>query len=49
MFHPTVWDIAFLAGSVGLFALFFLVFVRFFPVLSIVELRRQASSGEARP
>jgi molybdopterin-containing oxidoreductase family membrane subunit len=43
-FYPTVWDLAFLAGSVGLFVLLFLVFVRLFPVLSIVELRRQAAS-----
>lgn len=50
MFHPTAWDIAFLLGSLGLFALLFLVFVRYFPVLSLVELRRQAAeSTEGRP
>ncbi|MGE7138292.1 NrfD/PsrC family molybdoenzyme membrane anchor subunit [Luteibacter sp. NPDC031894] len=43
MFHPTVWDFAFLLGSMGLFALLFLVFVRVAPVLSIAELRRHAA------
>jgi molybdopterin-containing oxidoreductase family membrane subunit len=43
MFYPTIWDIAFLLGSIGLFALLFLVFVRVMPVLSIVELRRHAA------
>ena len=42
-FHPTVWDAAFLAGSIGLFALMFLIFVRIVPVLSIAELRRHAA------
>ncbi|SEV85002.1 NrfD/PsrC family molybdoenzyme membrane anchor subunit [Luteibacter sp. 329MFSha] len=43
MFYPTWWDAAFLAGSIGLFALLFLLFVRLMPVLSIVELRRHAA------
>lgn len=43
MFYPTFWDAAFLAGSIGLFALLFLVFVRVVPVLSIAELRRHAA------
>ncbi|MGN6093369.1 MAG: NrfD/PsrC family molybdoenzyme membrane anchor subunit, partial [Luteibacter jiangsuensis] len=43
MFYPTFWDAAFLAGSIGLFALLFLVFVRVAPVLSIAELRRHAA------
>jgi Ni/Fe-hydrogenase subunit HybB-like protein len=50
MFYPTVWDIAFLAGSIGLFALLFLVFARLLPVLSIAELRRRAATvPEATP
>ena len=36
---PTGWDIAMLAGSVGLFALLFLAFVRVLPALSIFEMR----------
>jgi Ni/Fe-hydrogenase subunit HybB-like protein len=40
MFYPTFWDLAFLAGSIGLFLALFLLFVRWLPVLPIVELRR---------
>ena len=40
MFYPTFWDIAFLAGSLGLFALLYLSFVRLAPVVSMYELRR---------
>jgi Ni/Fe-hydrogenase subunit HybB-like protein len=40
MFYPTFWDIALLAGSIGTFALLFLLFVRFLPVISISEMRR---------
>lgn len=50
VFHPTIWDFAFLLGSVGLFALLFLVFVRLVPVLSIAELRRHAAERvDTRP
>lgn len=38
-FHPTLWDWATLAGSFGLFATLFLLFVRFIPVSSIAELK----------
>jgi molybdopterin-containing oxidoreductase family membrane subunit len=44
MFYPTIWDFAFLIGSIGLFALLFLLFVRYFPFLSLVELRREADA-----
>ena len=40
MFYPTVWDIAFLAGSVGLFFVLYLIFVRLAPVASMFELRK---------
>jgi molybdopterin-containing oxidoreductase family membrane subunit len=40
MFYPTFWDIAFLAGSIGLFFLLFLLFVRLLPVLPMFELRK---------
>jgi molybdopterin-containing oxidoreductase family membrane subunit len=43
MFHPTFWDIAFLAGSIGLFVLLFLLFVRYFPFLSLAELKSEAA------
>ena len=40
MFYPTFWDIAFLLGSVGLFFVLYLTFVRVAPVVSMFELRR---------
>lgn len=43
MFYPTFWDLATLAGSVGLFMLLFLLFVRWLPMLSMHELRRLAA------
>ena len=39
-FAPTFWDWATLAGSLGTFALLFLLFVRFLPVISMSEMRR---------
>ncbi|HEX7128528.1 MAG TPA: NrfD/PsrC family molybdoenzyme membrane anchor subunit [Rhodanobacteraceae bacterium] len=45
MFWPTFWDLAFLAGSVGLFYFMFLLFVRLLPVLSMFELRKLAQSA----
>lgn len=40
MFYPTFWDLAFLAGSLGLFFLLFLLFVRLLPLLPMFELRK---------
>lgn len=40
MFYPTFWDIAFLAGSIGLFFVLYLLFVRLAPVVSMFELRK---------
>jgi len=40
MFYPTFWDIAFLAGSMGLFFVLYLLFVRLIPVVSMFELRK---------
>jgi molybdopterin-containing oxidoreductase family membrane subunit len=42
MFYPTLWDIGFLAGSIGLFLALYLVFSRVLPVLSMHELRKLA-------
>jgi molybdopterin-containing oxidoreductase family membrane subunit len=39
-FRPTFWDLATLAGSLGAFALLFLLFVRFLPAVSMSEMRR---------
>jgi molybdopterin-containing oxidoreductase family membrane subunit len=49
MFYPTFWDLATLAGSLGAFALLFLLFVRFLPAISISEMRRlvRAKTGGA--
>ena len=51
MFYPTFWDIAFLAGSVGLFLVLFLLFTRLVPVLSMAELRsgEREHRGRAAP
>ena len=42
MFYPTFWDLATLAGSIGAFALLFLLFLRFLPAISMSELRKEA-------
>jgi Ni/Fe-hydrogenase subunit HybB-like protein len=39
-FKPTFWDLATLAGSLGTFALLFLLFVRFLPAISMSEMRK---------
>jgi len=38
-FSATIWDNAVLYGSMGLFLTLFLLFVRFFPVISMFEVR----------
>ena len=43
MYYPTGWDWTMLAGSVGLFALLFLLFVRVLPAISIFEMRSLAA------
>jgi Ni/Fe-hydrogenase subunit HybB-like protein len=40
MFYPTLWDLAFLVGSIGLFFVLFLLFVRILPVISMFEMRK---------
>jgi Ni/Fe-hydrogenase subunit HybB-like protein len=39
MYYPTGWDFAILFGTIGFFALMFLVFVRVLPTISIAEMR----------
>jgi Ni/Fe-hydrogenase subunit HybB-like protein len=39
-FVPTFWDWSTLIGSLGSFVLLFLLFARFFPVISMAEMRR---------
>ncbi|HEY4145803.1 NrfD/PsrC family molybdoenzyme membrane anchor subunit [Pinirhizobacter sp.] len=44
MFYPTLWDFAFLFGSIGLFLALFLLFVRYLPVLPVFELRQEGET-----
>jgi molybdopterin-containing oxidoreductase family membrane subunit len=51
MYYPTFWDLATLAGTIGLFFCCFLLFCRFLPVISMFEMRElteQTASG-SRP
>ena len=45
MFHPTIWDIAIYAGTIGLFIVLFFLFVRGLPMISIHEIRNLLASG----
>ncbi|HSD00137.1 MAG TPA: hydrogenase, partial [Casimicrobiaceae bacterium] len=45
-FHATFWDLATLAGSIGAFALLFLLFLRCLPAISMSEMRKLAQ-GDA--
>jgi Ni/Fe-hydrogenase subunit HybB-like protein len=52
MYYPTRWDWATLAGSFGLFLTLFYLFVRFLPMISIVEVRslvRETTEEQSRP
>ncbi len=48
LFLPTVWDWITTFGSLGLFALMFLLFVRFIPAVSMHEVRKLVAEEEAR-
>jgi molybdopterin-containing oxidoreductase family membrane subunit len=39
MYYPTVWDWAFLLGSLGLFVSLLFLFIRLLPMISIAEMR----------
>jgi Ni/Fe-hydrogenase subunit HybB-like protein len=39
IFNPTVWDYATFLGTIGLFLTLFYLFIRFLPMISIVEVR----------
>ncbi len=47
LFIPTIWDWITTLGSLGLFALMFLVFVRLVPVVSMHEVRKLAAEEAA--
>jgi Ni/Fe-hydrogenase subunit HybB-like protein len=40
MYAPTVWDWALLWGVIGLFIMYFFLFIRFLPMISMAETRR---------
>jgi molybdopterin-containing oxidoreductase family membrane subunit len=48
MFYPTFWDLGFLFGSIGLFFMLFLLFVRLLPLLSMTELRKLVARRQER-
>jgi molybdopterin-containing oxidoreductase family membrane subunit len=39
MFKPTIWDYLTFFGSIGLFMVCFLLFIRLLPMISISEMR----------
>jgi molybdopterin-containing oxidoreductase family membrane subunit len=41
MYYPTGWDWTHLFGSIGMFVVLFMLFVRFLPAISIYEMREQ--------
>ena len=47
LFLPTIWDWLLMFGSLGLFALMFLVFVRLVPIISMHEVRRLVAEEKA--
>jgi Ni/Fe-hydrogenase subunit HybB-like protein len=47
VFFPTLWDWMITLGSLGLFALMFLVFVRLIPVVSMHEVRKLVAEGDS--
>jgi Ni/Fe-hydrogenase subunit HybB-like protein len=45
MYHPTFWDIATLAGTIGLFLGLMFLFIRLVPMMSMFELRTLLPGG----
>lgn len=48
MYYPTRWDWATYAGTIGLFFTLFYLFIRFLPMISIVEVRSLVHETSAR-
>ncbi len=48
MYHPTFWDIATLAGTIGLFLGLMFLFIRLVPMMSMFELRTLLPRGGGR-
>jgi molybdopterin-containing oxidoreductase family membrane subunit len=47
VFVPTVWDLATLVGTIGLFFALFFLFIRLLPMISIFELRELVSATDS--
>lgn len=47
MFYPTAWDWTHLLGSIGLFTVLFMLFVRLLPAISISEMREMLHEQKA--
>jgi molybdopterin-containing oxidoreductase family membrane subunit len=47
MYHGTMWDWSFYAGSIGLFFALLFLFVRFLPMISIFEMRTLLPEAQA--
>ena len=47
MYHGTIWDWSFYAGSIGLFFALLFLFVRFLPMISIFEMRTLLPEAQA--
>jgi molybdopterin-containing oxidoreductase family membrane subunit len=48
-FRPTVWDISFFLGTFGLFFTLFLLFLRFFPMIAIAEVKGVMPAANPHP
>src|SRR5207253_9066220 len=48
MFKPTIWDLLTFFGSIGLFLVLFLLFIRLLPMMSISEMRALLPGSRAR-
>jgi Ni/Fe-hydrogenase subunit HybB-like protein len=49
MYAPTFWDLATLAGTLGLFVALLFLFLRFVPMISIFEMRTMLPEAEVEP
>lgn len=48
MFFPTIWDYLTFFGSIGIFLVMFLLFIRFLPMISISEMRSLLPGSHAQ-
>jgi molybdopterin-containing oxidoreductase family membrane subunit len=45
MYYPSIWDISLFLGTLGLFGMLLLLFIRFLPMISIFEMRTIVPGG----